>query len=185
MGDSVHAYDSNSSDGEVQKVSQLSNEMCSLEQDENENLYVTCNQTQVKLDLSGGQKTEVCPWNESPEAKDMNKILDLSLDQTPSGVMSHQWLRLLRLSMIRDSKCRAPSMSELQLHQILEEHDNDNYPVISQINKIGDSRFSIDLEIIRESNLRKSVLNIEASSMPFPVAVKSPKKTVSRIYELE
>ena len=76
-------------------------------------------------------------------------------------------------------------MSELQLHQILEEHDNDNYPVISQINKIGDSRFSIDLEIIRESNLRKSVLNIEASSMPFPVAVKSPKKNVSRIYELE
>ena len=54
MGNSVTAYDSNSSDGEVQKVSQLSNEMCSLEQDEKENPAMTCNQTQVKLDLSGG-----------------------------------------------------------------------------------------------------------------------------------
>ena len=80
MGNSVTAYDSNSSDGEVQKVSQLSNEMCSLMQDEKENLTMTCNQTQVKLDLSGGQMTEVCPWNESSEAKDMSKILDLSPD---------------------------------------------------------------------------------------------------------
>ena len=115
----------------------------------------------------------------------MSNILDLSPDQTPGGAMSHQWLRLLRLSMIKDNKSRAPSMSELQLHQILEEHDNDNFPVISQISKIGDSRFSIDLEIVRESILRKSALKIEASSMPFPVAVKSPKKNVSRIYELE
>ena len=99
--------------------------------------------------------------------------------------MPHHWLKLLRLSMINDRKSRAPSISELQLHEILEEQGSDNYPVISQVNRIAGSRFSIDFEIVRESNIRKSGLNIEASSMPFPVAVKSPEKNASRIYELE
>ena len=112
-------------------------------------------------------------------------MLDFSQDMASGGIVSHQWLRLLRLSMIKDNKSRAPSISELQLHQLLQEHDSDNYPIISQVNRIADSRFSIDLEIIRESNIRKSLLNIEASSMPFLVATKSPDKSASRIYELE
>ena len=45
MGNSVTDNESNSSNGEVQKVSHLSNEMCSLEQDEKGNPEMTCNQT--------------------------------------------------------------------------------------------------------------------------------------------